>query len=278
MTRRQFIAAAVVAMLVGLAGCTAQSPVVPAAGNGLIDASAVTGCLTMYVYEGTKGYSQDVCDVASAMTILNRVNAVPVTKASDWSPDRLTFPIYGFHMENTGGGGTDVEAAWTNGYWIGQTGDVFNYQLDFAALAKDRVWGDKVTYYSTATDFPCALWLVDDATSWTQQLMVPADDMTPPKGVTMALDTWDDDIVTVSFTNNSGTDWAWQSFALQRRLGDTWYSMPRQPDANPISMPDFPIAAGQKQSQAFNVGWKDQLPPGTYRLVVDGMAVEHVLG
>jgi len=83
----------------------------------------------------------------------------------------------------------------------------------------------------------------------------PAMTLNPPEGVTMSLVSWTSDAVIVTIKNNSGGPWSY---------GDSF------------GMLNTFLTDGEAD-ETYSLAAYGQLPPGTYRLVVNGLSVEGVV-
>ncbi len=245
-------------------------------GNGLMEgASPDTSALSLYYYDGEKGSVSFIYDSSTTKEILNELDAVKVTEAESWSLDDITQPIYGLWITATDGSG--IFAAWSNNYWITQTGAVYHFDFDFADLEEKYAWSDKQDFFSF-TNFPCARFLTQDESGWNSTLLTPAPELEPPDGITMTLESWDKNTVRVSIVNNKDTDWMYgEYYTLQVLLDDVWYEIPTTPGHWGFTDIGLIIQAGEEQDKSYDLTMYGQLPPGTYRLVAYGLSVESMI-
>ncbi|MCL2403843.1 MAG: hypothetical protein FWC86_06430, partial [Coriobacteriia bacterium] len=72
------------------------------------------------------------------------------------------------------------------------------------AEGAQRTWRD-----SAATHIPNAWHLTRDNRGWNSTFLFPAPELSPPKGIIMELESWDNDTVAVNITNSSGEEWTY---------------------------------------------------------------------
>ena len=268
--RRLIVTAVSAGLLLGATACGS-----PAHNDLMNGASPATSCLTLYYFDGTTGYRQDVCDQQANQQLIDQLSAVKATPAPDWTLDRITMPIYGIDIGTYSG--FDLLAVWSNGYWIDQNGAAYRFRFNFAQLAKDAMWSDPLPF-SGITGFPCARWLVQDQAGWRAQWMTPAATPAPPAGLTVTLQSWDADNVAMTVINNSGEDWYYGAdFALQVKLDDVWYDMPPVPGNWGVPAILYCLMAGATTTLAYSLSMYGTLPAGDYRLVKSELTLEHTI-
>lgn len=184
-------------------------------------------------------------------------------------------PIYGLEIGSKDGWGIFV--AWSNGYWIAQTGKAYKFGYNFATLEQDYPWTRK-SENPSFNSFPCARFLTQDKYGWNSTFLIPAMDLNPPSGIAMSLQSWDSDIVTVKVVNNSGSDWGQgYGYGLQALLKGVWYEVPMIPGHWAVPASYNALADGFERESSYSLLPYGDLPTGTYRLVVDGLSVVNTI-
>ncbi|MDR1158744.1 MAG: hypothetical protein LBK75_10675 [Oscillospiraceae bacterium] len=244
--------------------------------NGLMNgASPITSALAFYRFDGEETSLSYSYDSNTTKSILSALDAVCAVAAKNWSLDDITLPIYGFEITATDGSG--LFAAWSNGYWISQDGTVYRFDFSFAELETQYPWSDQQGDFSF-TYFPCAHFLTQDENGWNRTLLTPVAELEPPDGVTMTLESWDKDMVTVTIAANSGTSWHYgEYYALQVFLEDVWYEIPVMPKHWGFHDIALLLQAGEKKNQTYYLKMYGDLPAGTYRIAAYGLSVENTL-
>ncbi len=244
--------------------------------NGLMEgASPNTSALALYHYNGERASCSYIYDSNTTKSILNELDSVKATEVENWSLNDITQPIYGLWITATDGSG--IFTAWSNGYWISQVGKVYRFDFSFADLEKKYPWSDKQEFFPFA-DFPCARFLTQDESGWNSMLLTPAAELEPPDGVTMTLESWDQDTVKVNITNNRGTDWMYgEHYSLQLLLDGVWYEIPAMPGHWGFNDIGLIVQAGEKKNKTYHLTMYGELPSGTYRIAAYGLSVEGVI-
>jgi hypothetical protein len=154
---------------------------------------------------------------------------------------------------------------------------VYRFDFDFAALETQYTWSDRDAVLPF-THFPCARFLTLDGSGWHSRLLSPAAELDPPAGVTMTLDSWDQDTVTATLAADSRTDWLYgERFTLQVCLDGVWYELPTMPGHGMFHLVALHLPAGEQKTQTFHLALYGALPAGRYRIAFNELSVEHTL-
>jgi len=242
--------------------------------NGLMSgASPNTSALTLYNYNGETTTCSHVYDSKTIQGILEELDIAKITEAKSWSLEDITLPIYGFEIGSTDG--TSIFAAWSNGYWISQDGVVYDFDFDFEKLEQNNPWTDE-TDYSSFTVFPCAYFLSQDENGWNNMLLQPVtENLAPPNGVDIALEAWGSETVSVTITNNSGSEWLYgEDYSLQVLLDGAWRDIPTTSGNWALNGIGLIIQNGEEHKKTYYIDKYGILPTGIYRLVAYGLSVE----
>jgi hypothetical protein len=241
--------------------------------NGLMKgASPETSALTLYRYDGNNNYCAYLYDSGDVRKVLDELDANKAVKAENWSLGDITMPVYGFWIGSVDGPGIFV--AWSNGYWIAQDETAYSFDFDFGKLEQNYAWTDKMGFTDFAM-FPCARVLTQDENGWDSTLLKPAPELNAPAGIAMALESWDKDVISVNFSNNSGAEWTYgEYFNLQVQLDGKWYEIPAAPGNWGFNDIAHVIRDGEEQKKEYHLAMYGALPTGTYRFVAYGLSVE----
>lgn len=244
--------------------------------NGLMqNASPDTSALALYTYDGEVVYRMFLFDSDTEQNILDQLDAVKAIKTESWSFEDITLPVYGLEIGSTDG--TSILAAWSNGCWIAQDGSVYHFDFDFAGLKLNDSWSDEDNSFFFSV-LPCARILSQNASGWNSKLLTPAAELTPPNGITMALEKWEDNAVTVNIANESGAEWSYgEYYSLQVLLDGVWYEIPPVPGNWGFNDIAYVIQDGEEQEKTYHLTMYGDLPAGTYRLISENLSVEGVV-
>jgi len=233
------------------------------------DAWPRTSAFSFYVFDGETVLSKIVFH--DAQSIANELQSVPAQRARDWTLDDITLPIYGIRMSGAFGRGFWV--AWSNGYWITQTGNAYRFDFDFEEFIERQHWENSRSH-TNFTWFPNAVFLTRDEEGWRDTLLTPATELNPPEGIEMALVSNANDAVTFTITNKNNIGWTYGTpFRLDVLLGDIWYEIPAMPVNFAFASILLYVGAGQTETKTYNIAMYGDLPPGMYRLVKDDVYV-----
>lgn len=244
--------------------------------NGLMkDATPNTSALTYYIYDGEFVRRSLTFDTNTKQSILDKLDRAKAIEAENWSLEDITLPIYGLEIGSADG--TNIFAAWSNGYWISQDGTVYSLDFDFAGLEQNYIWPNEDKFHSFAV-FPCARFLTQDENGWNRTLLTPAIDLSPPEGIILTLEAQNNDGVTINILNESGAEWSYgDTFGLQVLLEGVWYDIPTIPGNWGFSAISYVIQDGEEQSKTYNLTMYGKLPLGNYRLVTKDLSVEFMI-
>ncbi|MCL2287769.1 MAG: hypothetical protein FWC33_01100 [Candidatus Bathyarchaeota archaeon] len=248
-------------------GLTYESPTAP---NELMgNASAANSAFMFYVFDGETVLSKIFFQ--SVQGIIDELQSIPAARVTDWTLDNITLPVYGIKMGTTCG--HSIRAAWSNGFWITQTGDVYGFDFDFEAFIKRQQW-ELLRNDISFTGFPNAINLTRDSEGWRNTLLTPAAELNPPEGIEMAFVSNTNENVTFTLTNNNDVYWLYGlHFKVDVLLDGVWYEIPTLPANWGFTGIGLTLEAGQTETKTYGLGMYGELPPGTYRLVVYDMYV-----
>ena len=244
-----------------------------AAPNELMgNASAENSAFMFYAFDGETVLSKIVFQSAShRQDIIDELLSVPAARVTGWTLDHITLPIYGIEMGTTCGHG--MRAAWSNGFWITQTGDVYRFDFDFEGFIERQLWEIPRNDINFAW-FPNAVHLTRDAEGWRDTLLTPAAELNPPDGIEMAFVSNTNENVTFALTNNNDVYWFYgMHFRVDVLLDGIWYDIPTTPANWGFVDIGLTLNAGQTETKTYGLDMYGDLPPGTYRLVKHDMYV-----
>ena len=236
------------------------------------NASAENSAFMFSVFDGETVLSKVVFQSAShRQGIIDELLSAPAARVTGWTLDDITMPIYGIEMGTTCWHG--MRAAWSNGFWITQTGDAYRFDFDFEAFIERQRWEIPRTF-NTMAWFPNAVFLTRDEKGWRDTLLIPAADLNPPEGIEIVFISNTNENVTFSVTNNNDVYWFYGvHFKVDVLLDGVWYDIPAMPGNWGFVDIGLMLGAGQTETKTYNFSMYGELPPGTYRLVMHDMYV-----
>lgn len=251
-------------------GLTYESAAAP---NELMgNASADTSAFIFYAFDGETVLNKIIFQSAyHRQGIIDELLNVPAARVTGWTLDDITLPVYGIEMGTTCGHG--VRAAWSNGFWITQTGDVYRFDFDFDAFIERQLWENgrgEINF----SEFPNAIFLTSDEEGWHGTLLTPAAELNPPEGIEMSFVSNTNKDVTFALTNNNDAEWVYGvAFRIDVLLDGVWYGVPPMPGNWAFTMEGLILESGQTETKTYGFTMYGELPAGTYRLVIHDMYV-----
>ncbi|MCL2426804.1 MAG: hypothetical protein FWD05_10775 [Oscillospiraceae bacterium] len=246
-----------------------------AASNDLMEgASPSTSALALFHFDGETVTRSFVFDSDEVQKILDELGSVRATEVSDWSLDDIELPMFGFSMGAVSG---DIGAAWSNGLWITQDGRAYRFDFDFDELQQEYNW-TSTDRFTSFTVFPNARLFGLDDDGWDSRFLTPASPIVAPEGITMTLNSWEGDTVSVDITNNTDVGWMYgEHFELHVLLNGMWYGVPMDIGNWAFIDIGLNVWGGETIEHIYNLQMFGNLPVGTYRLVAYGLYVEHTI-
>ena len=258
-------------LLIFLVNCSPTAP------NELMgNASAENSAFMFSVFDGETVLSRVIFQsVSHRQSIIDELQNAPAARAAGWTLDDITLPVYGIEMGTSCGRG--VRAAWSNGFWITQTGDVYRFDFDFEEFIERQQWESPRTSDNIAL-LPNAIFLTRDSEGWRSTLLTPATELNPPEGIEMTFVSNTDENVTFTLMNNNDDYWFYGvHFRVELLLDDIWYNIPKTSENWGFIDIGLTLEAGQSETKTYGLHMYGELPPGTYRLVVYDMYVVFVI-
>jgi len=236
------------------------------------NASAEYSAFMFSVFDGEIVQSKIIFQsVSFRQSIIDELASVPVVRVTDWTLQDITLPIYGISMGTTCGYG--IQAAWSNGFWITQTGDAYRFDFDFEEFTQRHHW-DSLDSHMNFAWFPNAINLTQDEDGWSNRLLTPAMELNPPEGIKMALVSNSNEDVTFTLTNNNDKYWFYGTpFRVDVLLDGIWYSIPTTTENWGFADIGLILDAGRTETKTYSLQMYGELPSGTYRLVKHDMYV-----
>lgn len=242
-------------------------------GNTLMaNASPQTSALRFFAYDGENTKLWYLFNNSQENEILRAISAVPAEKAEDWSPELFTVPAYGFQIGAADG--WELEAVWSNGYWITQDGEAYRFDYDFGTFSDKYDWEDE-RVFSTVV-MPCAHIICRNGDKWyADRLSPPYADEEAPDYISAELVERTEDKITVKYTNNGSEDWMYGlHFSVDVLLNGEWYNVPTITGNWAFNDIGLILKSEQQQEEVYNLSMYGELPSGQYRVFANGCTVE----
>lgn len=240
------------------------------------NASPQTSALTFYCFDGENTTCQYLFSSGSSSKLLDELASVRAVSVNNWSPKKITLPVYGIKIMDTEG--NPLEAAWSNGYLVTQDGNVYLFDYDFSVLP-DTCEFDTPNTHDSAVVLPCADHLFKDENGWYTMLMTEASDLIPPEGITFELTESSAQTLTARLTNQTNREWCYGAFySLQVNLDGKWYDIPTTSGTNwAFNAIAYILPAGGEAPKIYSLAMYGILPDGHYRIITEELSDEFAI-
>jgi len=238
-------------------------------------ASPDTSALALFHFDGETVTREFIFESDITQQILDELDSVRITERTDWSLDDVTLPMFGLSIGAYDG--TMIDAVWSNGYWITHDGRAYLFDFDFDRLQQNYNWRSRDSFPSFI-HFPNARLFAQHDNEWDSRFLTPAPSIIPPEGITITLNSWDSDTVSVDITNHNDIEWMYgQHYELHVLLDGIWYGVPTDHGSWGFTDEGLIVQAGQSIEHIYHLQMFGDLHSGTYRLVAYGLYVEYTL-
>ena len=242
-------------------------------GNILAGASPDTSAFQMYYFDGETVAVRTLYDSGAEKEVIKKINGIPLQAAEEDALSQMEPPFYGFWV--SGQDGFDISVAASGGVWLKNDGAVYYGDTDLSGLWEQMEGKDEDTW--NALNFPNAGRL----SAYHTIFLLKADEQTAevPEGLTLTVEDIGTSEITVRITNNSGEEFSYgEYFSIQKQIEGQWYTVPVRADNVGFQDIAHILPNGESASETYNLNIYGTLEPGTYRLVVETLSAEFLVG
>ena len=242
-------------------------------GNILAGASPDTSAFQMYYFDGETVAVRTLYDSGAEKEVIKKINGIPLQAAEEDALSQMEPPFYGFWI--SGQDGFDISVAASGGVWLKNDGAVYYGDTDLSGLWEQMEGKDEDT--RNALNFPNAGRL----SAYHTIFLLKADEQTAevPEGLTLTVEDIGTSEITVRITNNSGEEFSYgEYFSIQKQRDGQWYTVPVRADNVGFQDIAHILPNGESASETYNLNIYGTLEPGTYRLVVETLSAEFLVG
>ena len=242
-------------------------------GNILAGASPDTSALQMYYFDGETVVVRTLYDSDTEKEVIKKINGIPLQAAEEDALSQMEPPFYGFWI--SGQDGFDISVAASGGVWLKNDGAVYYGDTDLSVLWEQMEGKDEDTW--NVLSFPNAGRL----SAYHTIFLLKADEQTAevPEGLTLTVEDIGTSEITVRITNNSGEEFSYgEYFSIQKQIDGQWYTVPVRADNVGFQDIAHILPNGESASETYNLNIYGTLEPGTYRLVVETLSAEFLVG
>ena len=242
-------------------------------GNILAGASPDTSAFQMYYFDGETVAVRTLYDSGAEKEVIKKINGIPLQAAEEDALSQMEPPFYGFWVSSQDG--FDISVAASGGVWLKNDGAVYYGDTDLSGLWEQMEGKDEDTW--NALNFPNAGRL----SAYHTIFLLKADEQTAevPEGLTLTVEDIGTSEITVRITNNSGEKFSYgEYFSIQKQIDGQWYTVPVRADNVGFQDIAHILPNGESASETYNLNIYGTLEPGTYRLVVETLSAEFLVG
>ena len=242
-------------------------------GNILAGASSDTSAFQMYYFDGETVVVRTLYDSGTEKEVIKKINGIPLQAAEEDALSQMEPPFYGFWVSSQDG--FDISVAASGGVWLKNDGAVYYGDTDLSGLWEQMEGKDEDTW--NVLNFPNAGRL----SAYHTIFLLKADEQTAevPEGLTLTVEDIGTSEITVRITNNSGEEFSYgEYFSIQKQIDGQWYTVPVRADNVGFQDIAHILPNGESASETYNLNIYGTLEPGTYRLVVETLSAEFLVG
>ena len=242
-------------------------------GNILAGASPDTSAFQMYYFDGETVVVRTLYDSGAEKEVIKKINGIPLQAAEEDALSQMEPPFYGFWVSSQDG--FDISVTASGGVWLKNDGAVYYGDTDLSGLWEQMEGKDEDTW--NALNFPNAGRL----SAYHTIFLLKADEQTAevPEGLTLTVEDIGTSEITVRITNNSGEEFSYgEYFSIQKQIDGQWYTVPVRADNVGFQDIAHILPNGESASETYNLNIYGTLEPGTYRLVVETLSAEFLVG
>ena len=222
--------------------------------------------------EGVCGYFND-----ERFEILDALKKVKAAPAPDFTPDKMTYPLYA--LDPQGKDGFNLPFLWTNGYIITRDGTAYHFKYDFSKLQKKEFASRTSREISSASELPNGFRLVLKNGAWDKALLTKAQDGSAADEILLQVTAQSDETLSLKLENKGSGSWIYgEDYALQVLLDGGWYHVPpMNPDGLLFHSIGYGLEPGQSTDVTCSLLPFGKLPAGQYR-VSKGISLQDPYG
>ena len=246
------------ALLVSLSACGKAEPV------DIFANADPDYCLDFSWYDGKEGLSGAF--YAERYEIVEELKKVKATPAPNFTPDKMTYPVYALDPSDNKGG--SLPFLWTNGYLITGDGTAYHFKYDFSKLKEKGFSYGSTREVSSVAELPNGFRLVLNKGVWEKTRLTKAQDEASPEGILLQVTARSDETLSLKLENATSKIWTYgEPYTLQVLLDGDWYSVPiMTSDLYDFTLVAYILEPGQSKDLSCSLTPYGKLPAGQYRI------------
>lgn len=212
-------------------------------------------------------------DSGTEKEVIKKINGIPLQAAEEDALSQMEIPFFGIWISSREG--YDISVTASGGVWLRNDGAVYYGDTDLSFLWKEMEGSDEDTL--NVLNFPNAGHL----SVYHSCFLLKADELPAEgtEGMSMTVQDIGTSEITVLIANNSGEEFTYgEYFSLQKQIDGRWYTMPVRADNVGFQDIAHILPGGESASETYNLDIYGTLEPGMYRLVVETLSAEFLVG
>ena len=256
--KRMLLCVIAAALLLFLSACSKDEPV------DIFANADPDYCLYFSWFDGKEGLSGAF--YAERYEIVEELKKVKATLAPDFTPDKMTYPVYALDPTEKNGG--SLPFLWTNGYIITGDGTAYHFKYDFSKLQKKGFSYGYTREILSVSELPNGFRLVQSNGIWEKTCLTKAQDEASTEGILLQVTARNDEKLSLKLENATSKTWTYgEPYTLQVLLDGDWYSVPiMTSDLYDFTLVAYILEPGQSKDLSCSLTPYGKLPAGQYRI------------
>lgn len=211
-----------------------------------------------WLYNSSK--TEEIIQYLHSISLGNEIPQVDVRN--------LSGPIYGLEIGSTDG--ATLKAAWWDGYCFTEN-RIYQVDIDFTKLQEEYPWESKTQMDKIY--FPNYYQIAKTDNSWVKGMLTENNDI-GSKELSLEITNQEGMLLTATLHNLTSHEITYgKAFSVQAKSNNKWYNIPTESPAT-FEAIAYMIQADGEHEMTYELFMYGYLPPGTYRLVVEGAFAE----
>lgn len=235
----------------------------------LENASPETSALAIYYFDGENTKLKWIFDDEKKNEAIAEINSLrgciePQARIAD-----MTVPSYGIDIGDKNG--FSIWLTYSNGLWLTNDGAVYSAEYDF-----ERLWSETSTEQTDAGKGGINMPNASILGEYDIRYYCKAEELVSEKdGVKLTFASAEEDIVNVTFTNDSDENFSYGDFYyLQKEIDGEWYQLPVRYSNYAFKCILHVLQPGHSATEKCYLTMYGALKEGHYRIVLEDFAVE----
>lgn len=235
----------------------------------LENASPATSALAIFYFDGEETKQKWIFDDEKKNEVIAEINGLNDRKEPQSRIADMTVPSYGIDICDKNG--FSIWLTYSNGLWLTNDGAVYSAEYDF-----ERLWSETSTEQTDAGKGGINMPNASILGEYDIRYYCKSEELVSEKdGVKLTFASAEEDIVNVTFTNDSDEDFSYGDFYyLQKEIDGEWYQLPVRYSNYGFKCILHVLQPGYSATEKCYLTMYGALKEGHYRIVLEDFAVE----